>query len=87
MRKNRNPHSRKGNRNVFCSDYNNCLDVAIERSWNSWNCGQCIPRFEEATNPEATLIADEAAEFSICNLQTMDWDYEFLDGDADIAVW
>ena len=87
MRKNRNPHPRKGNRNVFCSDYNNCLDVAIERSWNSWNCGQCILRFEEDISPEATLTADEAVECSICSLKTADWDYRFLDGDSDIAVW
>jgi len=31
----------EGHRNLFCGCYDNCLDVAVKRAWNSWTCTRC----------------------------------------------
>lgn len=31
----------EGHRNLFCAHYDNCLDEAVKRSWNSWTCVRC----------------------------------------------
>jgi hypothetical protein len=30
-----------GQRNLFCTHYDNCLDEAIRQGWNSWCCTRC----------------------------------------------
>ena len=35
------PRAKRGDRNVFCKNYNECLDHAIDQSWLSWNCERC----------------------------------------------
>jgi hypothetical protein len=30
-----------GQRNLFCTHYDGCLDVAIRQGWNSWCCTRC----------------------------------------------
>jgi len=36
-----NPIHSSGRRNVFCPYYDECLDLAVEGRWRSWNCSQC----------------------------------------------
>ena len=36
-----NPLGRRGERNLYCSEYRNCLDKAIKQDWNFWSCGKC----------------------------------------------
>jgi hypothetical protein len=36
-----NPVPTKGERNIYCPFYNNCLDYAVRYSWETWNCSQC----------------------------------------------
>lgn len=31
----------EGGRNLFCSQYRDCLDYVIKRRWDSWNCTRC----------------------------------------------
>jgi len=31
----------EGHRNLFCNFYDNCLDEAVKRGWNSWTCTRC----------------------------------------------
>ncbi len=31
----------EGHRNLFCGHYDNCLDEAVNRGWNSWSCSRC----------------------------------------------
>ena len=40
-----NPCHKKGERNIFCPHYCNCLDFAIKKSWDFWACLDC--RFKE----------------------------------------
>ncbi len=36
-----NPIYKKGERNIFCPHYSNCLDHAIHKSWEFWACFEC----------------------------------------------
>lgn len=33
-------------RNLFCAHYDDCLDEAVKRGWNSFSCSRC-PFFEQ----------------------------------------
>ena len=33
-------------RNLFCAHYDDCLDEAVKRGWNSFSCSRC-PLFEQ----------------------------------------
>ena len=39
-----NPIPARGERNIYCPYYNNCLDYAVQDWWDSWNCSQCAYR-------------------------------------------
>jgi len=43
-----NPMPKQGERNIYCPNYNDCLDYAIENSWRSWNCSRCPHRAMQA---------------------------------------
>lgn len=56
------PSRKKGDRNVFCQRYSQCLDVAILKSWEKWSCIDCKFRKQAhilddypATNSETVL--------------------------------
>ncbi len=36
-----NPTYKKGERNLFCGNYCQCLDFAITKSWDYWACVDC----------------------------------------------
>ena len=46
------PVHKKGNRNVLCPHYGDCLDHAIEKAWDCWDCCDCEHRFSQETQPE-----------------------------------
>jgi hypothetical protein len=31
----------ESHRNLFCPQYDDCLDEAVRRGWNSWTCARC----------------------------------------------
>ena len=37
-----NPIPKRGERNICCPFYNDCLDQAVEGSWQSWDCSQWL---------------------------------------------
>ena len=41
MEQNRNPIYTKGNRNVLCPYYSDCLDHAVNNHWEYWACLDC----------------------------------------------
>jgi len=41
MKKIRRPLNKKGDRNVLCPYYSDCLDEAVEKSWRYWDCREC----------------------------------------------
>jgi hypothetical protein len=89
MRKECNPSHHKGNRNLFCSNYNDCLDHAIAHSWNSWNCRKCKFRFDHADEAQRlTIHREEIVEHALMiQPLNLEWglpDYDF-NYDSDVA--
>lgn len=57
-----NPVCKKGDRNLFCPHYCQCLDFAILKSWEYWACYDCMYKNQAlilddypATNSETVL--------------------------------
>ena len=57
-----NPVLKKGDRNLFCPRYCECLDFAIMKSWDFWACFDCRHKMDiqildeyPATNSETVL--------------------------------
>jgi len=43
------PIPKRGERNIHCPFYNDCLDYAVKHSWQSWNCCQCPHKVMQST--------------------------------------
>ena len=69
MKKYRPKKSNEGGRNLFCSNYNNCLDHAIMKKWDSWNCAGCELR---------NRVSDQSARIPVYSEDIAY--YEFGDG-------
>jgi hypothetical protein len=41
-------------RNLFCSEYDDCLEIAVSGGWRSWSCVQC-PLATRRTAPRVVL--------------------------------
>lgn len=41
MENKRRPLNRKGDRNALCPHYRDCLDDAVKKSWQHWDCEEC----------------------------------------------
>jgi hypothetical protein len=63
MNKERNPHWRKGNRNISCPFYSECLDDAIKGSWEDWNCDGCRYKLNYENRPWVYLTVRESIEY------------------------
>lgn len=44
MAQKRNPLHRRGQRNGLCPYYSACLDEAVRKSWEYWDCRSCRHR-------------------------------------------
>jgi len=92
MRKECNPSRNKGDRNLFCGNYNDCLDHAIAHSWDSWNCCKCKSRFNRAIEAQRlTISREEIVEYELIQPLNLEWglhDYDFnYDSDVAAAYW
>jgi hypothetical protein len=54
MKKGKNPVYRKGNRNALCPHYRTCLDMAVKKSWEFWDCCEC--RFQSSRDPDMNVL-------------------------------
>jgi hypothetical protein len=57
MDENRNPLYMKGNRNVFCPYYSECLNHAAKRHWAYWTCFECQYEKEQKFSADVRLFA------------------------------
>lgn len=44
----------ENHRNLFCAHYDDCLDEAVKRGWNSFTCVRC-PLFAQAGDYEGGI--------------------------------
>jgi len=59
----RNPVQRRGNRNVFCPLYRECLDDAIKGSWQDWDCDDCPHKLNHKNEPDPLLAVARSIEY------------------------
>lgn len=36
-----NPICKRGERNIYCPYYSDCLDYAVNHFWQHWSCSKC----------------------------------------------
>jgi len=60
MNHNGNPVHTKGDKNVFCPYYDNCLDHAVELHWEYWTCLHCQHKQKETFVQDALLLTKDA---------------------------
>lgn len=63
MNTERNPVQRRGNRNVFCPLYRECLDDAIKGSWQGWDCDDCPHKLNHKNEPDPLLAVARSIEY------------------------
>jgi hypothetical protein len=63
MRKKRRPHYKKGERNVLCPHYGDCLDEVVKKAWDYWNCGECPQRFHETPRADILTSVNDAIPY------------------------
>lgn len=59
----RRPLNRRGYRNVLCPHYSECLDDAIARAWEYWECGGCEYRLTEDLDVDIHFAANDPLPF------------------------
>lgn len=60
MKQNQNPVFTRGQRNIFCPYYKNCLDHAAKSHWDYWSCYTCHHKLEK-TSFATNLLAESAS--------------------------
>ena len=58
-----NPTHKNGDRNVFCPHYGDCLDYAIQKTWEYWECSDCQHRLTVEARPEIQSKGDDIIEY------------------------
>ncbi|MFN7132599.1 MAG: hypothetical protein ACK4N5_11000 [Myxococcales bacterium] len=48
----------EAHRNVFCVNYDSCLNVAVKNGWGDWTCQRC-PLRNNAKKPTASSFAQD----------------------------
>lgn len=68
------PHDSKGQRYLWCHNYDHCLDVAIEKKWSTFSCDDCFIYHEYLRgcgNRQLSVLLDmkvrfDCADFGSC---------------------
>ena len=63
MKTQRNPVHQSGERNAFCPYYNECLDNAIQKAWDDWDCSFCNHKSNQGDKPEMRLTVNETIAY------------------------
>ena len=57
------PIRKKGDRNVFCPYYRDCLDFVIEKTWQDWDCRDCRHHSNWGAAPEISLSINHSIAY------------------------
>ena len=58
-----NPVYKKGKRNAFCPHYRRCLDNAVKKSWDYWDCSKCLHKQSRDPGLDAFSAVNDAVTF------------------------
>ena len=62
----RRPVCKKGERNVLCPHYSDCLDEAVKKSWQYWDCGECrYKSIQESSFEMMRSVNDSVAYYDL----------------------
>jgi hypothetical protein len=88
MRTECNPTSRRGERNLFCTNYNYCLDKAVANSWHSWNCHKCKFRYKLSDEGQNLIpTREEISEYGLTvSLPDINWGLHDNSVDSQMAL-
>ena len=59
MKKQRRPICRNGYRNALCPYYGLCLDEAVKKSWQYWDCRECEHRSSRESDWDVTTSVND----------------------------
>jgi hypothetical protein len=77
-----NPEKCKGERKLFCSKYNECLDIVVKNQWESWNCLHCdYDDFEIDLENENIEGYEVSLDYVSMDYLVTGFDYGFSDSD------
>jgi hypothetical protein len=57
------PKGKRGERNILCTYYGDCLDCAIRSAWEYWSCSKCEFKEDEGSAPETRFHVNHAIPF------------------------
>ena len=58
-----NPIHKKGKRNGLCPHYKGCLDNAVKKSWEYWDCSKCLHKLSRDPSLDVLMAVDDATTF------------------------
>ena len=68
------PICKKGERNLYCPHYDDCLDHAVDLKWKTWSCSECsFKLIQEATHAVRTVNDSNILYELPPNLNTEMW--------------
>jgi hypothetical protein len=59
-----------GDRKLFCTHYNACLDHAIQKQWEDWDCSGCQNRLREDAPMEIRATVNHAVAYYDLHVET-----------------
>ncbi len=77
MNQKANPIHESGERNILCPFYNDCLDYAVNSSWQAWNCSQCPHKLIKQSIAEYVLYNTDLFYDLPLNVSGRIWPDEF----------
>jgi hypothetical protein len=77
MKQNHNPIHSKGDKNILCPHYRDCLDHAAKNHWESWSCIDCHHKLTSKSHTDILVTRSEAAmcynlPHNICKMIRLD---------------
>jgi len=60
MKQNHNPIHKKGDKNILCPHYRDCLDHAAKDHWESWSCIDCHHKLTSKSHTDILVTGSEA---------------------------
>ena len=64
-----NPIHRKGDRNALCPHYRGCLDKAVKKTWETWDCSRCLYKKSRDPSLGVLSVANDADSFYELHVQ------------------
>ena len=62
---NANPLCEPGERKALCPYYEGCLDHAVEKGWQFWNCSICLHKSKKHALNDLPMVKDPDPEYPI----------------------